>query len=182
MRRIRGAILRTFVRGTGRCERALASAAGHRRATFDRVVVFGGAPFAGRRVGEVQLVNALLNRSCNRDRTRHSFGLAGIKCHATVSASKKAICRLLKLFLLTWRVPMRFRDDRARNYSDRPSEADRSVSLPDRVASLLADRDAGDRLYRLARLLVLGVVLVGAMASAVLIVHPEVVTALIRSK
>ena len=62
-------------------------------------------------------------------------------------------------------------------WRSRPAE-----SLPDRVALLLAGRDAGDCLYRLARLLVLGVVLVGAMASAVLIVHPEVVTALIKSR
>ncbi len=77
---------------------------------------------------------------------------------------------------------MRFRDHRVRGSVDRLPEVDEPVSLPARVALLLADRDAGDLVYRLARLLVFGAVLIGAMTCTVLIVHPEVVTALVRSR
>lgn len=77
---------------------------------------------------------------------------------------------------------MRFRHGCPRNFPDRAVEADKLTSLPERVALLLADRDASDRLYRLARLLVFGAVLISAMASGVVVVHPEVVTALVRSR
>ncbi len=58
-----------------------------------------------------------------------------------------------------------------------PAEEARPGRLSDRVVDLLADAGAGERLLRLTRWLVVGAVLVVAVAAAVLIVHPEVLTA-----
>jgi hypothetical protein len=58
-----------------------------------------------------------------------------------------------------------------------PAEEASAGRLPDRVADLLADPEAGERLLRLTRWLVVGAVLVVAFAAAVLIVHPEILTA-----
>ncbi|WIV53980.1 hypothetical protein [Amycolatopsis nalaikhensis] len=51
--------------------------------------------------------------------------------------------------------------------------------MPNLVASLFADRESADRVHRTVRLLVVGAVLIVAMPSSVLMVHPEVLTALV---
>ncbi|MFJ4103531.1 hypothetical protein [Amycolatopsis japonica] len=53
--------------------------------------------------------------------------------------------------------------------------------LEDRVVDLLADPEAGERLLRLARMLIVGAALIVTIAGAVLLVHPDVVTAFASS-
>jgi hypothetical protein len=62
-----------------------------------------------------------------------------------------------------------------------PAEDAGPGRLPDRVADLLADPEAGERLLRLTWWLVVGTVLVVAITAAVLIVHPEVLTSFASS-
>jgi hypothetical protein len=57
----------------------------------------------------------------------------------------------------------------------------KSGSLSERVVDLLADRDAGERVHRLVRLLVFGAVLIVAMIACVLLVHPDVMGALVSA-
>jgi hypothetical protein len=55
-----------------------------------------------------------------------------------------------------------------------PAEDEGPGRLPDRVVDLLADPEAGERLLRLTRWLVVGAVLIVAITGTVLILHPEV--------
>lgn len=55
-------------------------------------------------------------------------------------------------------------------------------AMPSLAAGLFADRESADRLHRTIRLVVVGAVLVVAMPSSVLMVHPEVVTALVNAR
>jgi hypothetical protein len=55
-------------------------------------------------------------------------------------------------------------------------------AMPSLVAGLFADRELADRLHRTIRLVVVGAVLVVAMPSSVLMVHPEVLTALVTAR
>ncbi|OXM61361.1 hypothetical protein CF165_38450 [Amycolatopsis vastitatis] len=51
-----------------------------------------------------------------------------------------------------------------------------SERLPGRIVNLLADPETGERLLQMTRWLVVGTVLVVAIAGAVLIAHPQVLT------
>jgi hypothetical protein len=62
-----------------------------------------------------------------------------------------------------------------------PTEEASPGRLPDRVFDLLADPGAGERLVQMTRWLVGGAVLIITIAGAVLIVHPEVLTAFASS-
>jgi len=55
-------------------------------------------------------------------------------------------------------------------------------AMPSLVAGLFADRESADQLHRTTRLVVVGAVLVVAMPSSVLMVHPEVLTALVSAR
>ncbi|WIX85712.1 hypothetical protein [Amycolatopsis sp. DG1A-15b] len=55
-------------------------------------------------------------------------------------------------------------------------------AMPSLVAGLFADRESADRLHRTIRLVVVGAVLVVAMPSSVLMVHPEVLTAIVNAR
>ncbi|WIV60723.1 hypothetical protein [Amycolatopsis nalaikhensis] len=54
--------------------------------------------------------------------------------------------------------------------------------MPSLVVGLFADRESADRLHRTIRLVVVGAVLVVAMPSSVLMVHPEVLTAIVNAR
>lgn len=55
-------------------------------------------------------------------------------------------------------------------------------ATPSLIAGLFADRESADRLHRTIRLVVVGAVLVVAMPSSVLMVHPEVLTAIVAAR